>query len=48
MMSGCFRELAGADRDDGVSDGADADTVGDGVSLSGIAISVRERRCSGA
>ena len=25
-------ELAGADRDDGVSDGADADTVSDGVS----------------
>ena len=27
-------ELAGADRDDGVSDGADADTVGDGVAAS--------------
>ena len=40
-------ELAGADRDDGVSDGADADTVGDGVSQR-HRDQRQERRCCGA
>ena len=40
-------ELAGADRDDSVSDGADADTVGDGVSQR-HRDQRQKRRCCGA